>query len=247
MKKIYKELFFIPKDGKIRERVFIVRMALSVTVILLSLAAMSFTAYAYFTHTTTVSVATIQSANWDITVTAPEGVTQENGYYVLDNTESSDIKEYLFTVKDTETATATVGYVRVDIKTDVDNFASTQTFYSQCIGEILVDGEMKTVTERTIKVTVPANKKVILQFVGEWGTYAGTPIIDESVGIQPVFGSVAEETQQSAPQPSETQQSAPQAEEVQQDVEQPQDTSQDVSSENSNEESELQADLEQAE
>ena len=231
MKKIYKDLFFISKDEKIRERVFIVRMAMSVTVILLSLAAMSFTAYAYFTHTTIVHIAPIQSANWEITINVPEGVTQVEGCYVIENTDSQ-AKVYEFkVVKDTQTATASVGYVRVDMKTDVDNFTATQTFYSQCIGEILVDGEMINVSERVIKVTVPANKKVIMQFIGEWGTYAGTPIIDESVGIYPVFANVTEEVneeQQSTQQPSEIKPSEEQADEVQQSIEQPQEPVQDV-------------------
>lgn len=253
MKKIYKELIFIPEDGKIREKVFFVRMGVLVSSILLSLVAMSFTAYAYFTHTITANFGVIKSANWEITVTVttPEGVTpQAGGGYVIENTDSQ-AKVYEFkVVKDTQTATASVGYVRVDMKTDVDNFTATQTFYSQCIGEILVDGEMINVLERVIKVTVPANKKVIMQFVGEWGTYAGTPIIDESVGIHPAFANVTEEVnknQQSTQQLSEIKSSESKAEEVQQNIEQPQEPVQDVANENNNEESELQDDVEQTE
>lgn len=180
MKKIYKELFFVPQEGKISEKAFLVRISMSVAVILLSLAAMSFTAYAYFSHTATAQIVMIQSASWNIEVVSPEGVTQADGCYIIENKENTS-KTYEFVIRKNETeATATIGYARIDVKTDVDNFSNTQTFYTQCLGEVLIEGQMTYVTERVVKVTVPAGNKMIMQFVGEWGTCSKTPIIDEN-------------------------------------------------------------------
>lgn len=68
MKKLYNEFFYIPKDGKIREKVILTRMALSVLVIVVCLAAMGLSAYAYFSHDIASASNIIQSANFGIKV-----------------------------------------------------------------------------------------------------------------------------------------------------------------------------------
>lgn len=225
MKKIYKELFFVPQEGKISEKAFLVRISMSVAVILLSLAAMSFTAYAYFSHTATAQIAMIQSASWNIEVVSPEGVTQAEGCYIIEK--ESTPKTYEFIIRKSEKeATATIGYARIDVKTDVDNFSNTQTFYTQCLGKVLVEGQMSYVSERVVKVTVPAGNKMIMQFVGEWGTCSKTPIIDENEGISPVFAVIKEEPKQpeQSEQPTSGSQQETQTEKEEQPTEQTQDT-----------------------
>ena len=53
MRKIYEEFFHVPKHGKIRENVILSRITLAVFIIVACLAAMSISAYAYFSHNVT--------------------------------------------------------------------------------------------------------------------------------------------------------------------------------------------------
>ena len=50
MKKLYKAFFYVPKYGKVQDRVMTARAVLSLTVILLCLASMAITAYAWFSY-----------------------------------------------------------------------------------------------------------------------------------------------------------------------------------------------------
>ena len=50
MKKLFKDLFYVPKYGKVQERTMTARAVLSLTVILLCLASMAITAYAWFSY-----------------------------------------------------------------------------------------------------------------------------------------------------------------------------------------------------
>ena len=58
MKKLYKDLFYVPKYGKVQECTMTARAVLSLTVILLCLASMAITAYAWFSYN--ISSATIR-------------------------------------------------------------------------------------------------------------------------------------------------------------------------------------------
>ena len=68
MKKLYEEYFYIPEDGKIRDKVMVVRVAVTVAVMLACLFAMTFSAYAYFSHSVTSDSNVIKSADYDLTV-----------------------------------------------------------------------------------------------------------------------------------------------------------------------------------
>ena len=50
MKKLYNEFFYVPKYGKVKEKVMLMRTALTVVIMVVCLFAMSLTAYAYFSH-----------------------------------------------------------------------------------------------------------------------------------------------------------------------------------------------------
>ena len=66
MKMLYNEYFHVPENGTVREKVLITRVALTVVVILLCLAAMSFTAYAHFSGSVSSAQNVIRSAHFDI-------------------------------------------------------------------------------------------------------------------------------------------------------------------------------------
>jgi hypothetical protein len=50
VKEIFDELFYIPKHQKIREKTMLTRVAVSITIIVICLAAMGISAYAFFSH-----------------------------------------------------------------------------------------------------------------------------------------------------------------------------------------------------
>ena len=201
MKKLLKELFYIPKYGKVQEKALLTRIALSVTLIVFCMAAMSITAYAYFTCSITANISPIQSAVWCVTVEAEPDVTAENEVYALDNTAGTEERVYQFTLKKAENATASHGYVKIDIKTDVDGFASVQTYYSQPMGRFLQDGTMIDDLDRVIKITVPAGNAAYVSFIAEWGTCAKEPVVEE---ILPLFAEVIPETEPETTEPETT-------------------------------------------
>ena len=84
--KLYKEYLFIPKHGKIRDKVFSARIALSVCIILFLLSATGMTAYAYFSNTATVNVSTINAARYDLDYT----VTKESKVISPESGEGGD-------------------------------------------------------------------------------------------------------------------------------------------------------------
>lgn len=68
MRKFYEEYFYVPKHGKIREKVMLARVSLTVVTMVLCLIAMSITAYAYFSHEASSGSHIIKSANFTIKV-----------------------------------------------------------------------------------------------------------------------------------------------------------------------------------
>ena len=112
MRKLLRELFYVPKYGKVKERTLYARLSSSVTVIVLCMAAMGFTAYAYFSAGVTSGANTIKAASFDVEVTIQNGVTvepQADGSYLL------AAGTYQVTVERTQDSTAGTGYCKVQI------------------------------------------------------------------------------------------------------------------------------------
>ena len=70
MRKLYRELFYVPKHGKVNDKVMLGRIVITITIIVTCLVAMSFTAYAYFSYNVTSVSNTIKAAEFytDVTV-----------------------------------------------------------------------------------------------------------------------------------------------------------------------------------
>ena len=77
MRKLYNEFFYIPKHGKVREKVMLTRIAMTVTIVIMCLAAMSITAYAYFSYNITSGSNIIRSATFKTEVQVQ--ITDSNG------------------------------------------------------------------------------------------------------------------------------------------------------------------------
>ena len=134
MKQFYKEFFQIPEDGKIRDKVMLMRVCLAIVVVVGCLVAMSFSAYAYFCYNLTSGTSTIKAAEFfvDVTVTDANNLEQP----VLRET---DLKKGVqlaagetYTVTLKKSGTASTGFCVV---TAAD---CEKTYHTQQLG---VDGE----------------------------------------------------------------------------------------------------------
>lgn len=191
MKKLFMEYFYIPQNGKVREKVMLARVAVSILFILGCMAAMSITAYAFFSHSVSSGQMTVESKYYDLTVTPPEGIiTQENDVYTLYNDTDED-KEFAFSIAKAQGENVVaVGYCKISVKTDAnspDITEDVQNFYTKPIGTY-IDNDVKVTNDlRWVKITVEPHKTAIVRFIAEWGTCAKEPIIDEI--ITPDYGS----------------------------------------------------------
>lgn len=98
MKMLYNEYFHVPEDGKVREKVLITRVAFTVVVILLCLAAISFTAYAHFSGSISSASNVIRAANYDLKLTVTEGEPLQNAEAAkAAESEKAETEEIVFT------------------------------------------------------------------------------------------------------------------------------------------------------
>lgn len=168
MRKLYNEFFYIPKYGKIREKVMLARVAMTVVIMVVCLAAMSITAYAYFSHNVTSGSNTIKAASFytDVTVqiTAEDGtavdtiITTNTSDHKSHSAELTANKTYIITVKHNERSTAQTGFVIVTA-TDCDT-----KYHTQQLGR---DGNGNT---HTISFKLKPGADTVVTFRSHWGT-----------------------------------------------------------------------------
>ena len=116
MKSFYDEYFRIPKegDGKITDKVMLVKVAQIVVTMIVCLIAMSLSAYAYFSHNVTSGVNIIQSADFGLNVSVKDSTDTEvpigsDGLYVLKN------GQYTVTLEKKGTASTGFGVIVVKV------------------------------------------------------------------------------------------------------------------------------------
>ena len=167
MRKLYNEFFYIPKYGKIREKVMLARVAMTVVIMVVCLATMSITAYAYFSHNVTSGSNIIKSASFytDVTVqitaedgTAGDTITTNTSDHKSHSAELSANKTYTITVKHNDRSTAQTGFVIVTAE------GCETRYHTQQLGR---DGNGNTYTI-TFKLTPGAN--TVVTFRSHWGT-----------------------------------------------------------------------------
>lgn len=78
MRKLYEKFFYIPKHGKVRDNVMIVRSAFTLAIMVVCLIAMSVTAYAYFSANVTSGANIIKAANFDVNISVTDSNTKAN-------------------------------------------------------------------------------------------------------------------------------------------------------------------------
>lgn len=168
MKKFYEEFFYVPKHGKVKEKVMLTRISISVVFMLLCMVVMSLSAYAYFSASTTVYVHSIQSAIYQLSVT-PSGMPQSS-----DNVYTLSAGTYCFDISKTAEDTASVGFCEIRVFPNSGNPENYTSFYTEPIGTYLEDGGWKTVSGREVQIKVPDGRSVDVRFIAQWGTLSDT-------------------------------------------------------------------------
>ena len=169
MRELYNEFFYIPKHGKVREKVMLTRIAMTVTIVIMCLAAMSITAYAYFSYNISSGSNIIKAAHFETKVSIQ--ITDKNGEAVDINPITSNYqtykvgldagKIYTVTITPTENSTAKTGFVVITANGCEKTYHTQQLGIDTNIGE----GETKTISFKLI-----VTDKTDVHFLAHWGT-----------------------------------------------------------------------------
>lgn len=172
----------IPKCGTVREKVFMTRIALGLTAIIFCMAALTYSAYAYFSHGVSSNKTTIAAANYTLEYTVMVGDVRPQGGVATVETVTeiapSDLdgtyklQPGVYTVKMTkpEASKASTGFCRVEV---CDIKGNAVTHYTQQIGKVSPE---ETQTTRYILIEVK-NADAFLKLTASWGTCARTDMI----------------------------------------------------------------------
>ena len=186
MKNYFRKYLYVAKYEKAKESAIFRRIAISIALIVVSLAAMSFSAFAYFSHTASSGVITIKSANYDLDISV-DGLIETDGKFIIANDTNAD-KNYTFTISVNQASTATVGYCKIAVVTDIPtentlklDGASTldnvQYFYTEPIWTDSKGDETKP-SLRTVTLTVPKGREAQIVFIAEWGSCTKNSVKD---------------------------------------------------------------------
>lgn len=155
MRELYDEFFRVPKQGKIREKVMLVRTAVMVCIILACLAGMGFSAYAFFSRDIRTAVSTVQAANFDLDIS----ITNEQGEPVaadVDGIYNLAVGRYTVLLK--KSGTASTGFCVIE-RSDNDIIYHT--------AQLGVSGN-ENVSQ--INFTFVIGNEVSFKFTPHWGT-----------------------------------------------------------------------------
>ena len=166
MKKLYDEFFRVPQHGNICEKVMLTRVVLTVVIIIACLAAMSYTAYAYFSCNITSTIKSIKAVSFKTEILI-KNVDDNVDVIVTDTNDTIKVAElfagktYLITIDEAENSTAGTGYVIV-------SYADCpMAYHTQQLGN-----DTNAVGGRTeqINFELKVTKDVTVYFEDNWGT-----------------------------------------------------------------------------
>lgn len=168
MRKLYNEFFYIPTHGKIRDKVMLTRVITTVIIILMCLAVMSVSAYAYFSANITSSSSLIKVAHFETSVSVTATDSKGEAVDITPETKDNQI----------HTASLDAGVYTVTLALNPDNTAKTgfmiltaencnETYHTQQLGRdsVAPGGETK---EFTFELTVTDD--TVVEFASCWGT-----------------------------------------------------------------------------
>lgn len=157
MKKLYDEFFYVPKHGRVREKVLLARITVTVAFIIMCLAGMSITAYAYFSSNVSSTLNSIHTANYSLKI-ENNGTALESDTFTCNGAQNDT---YTFTL--TPDGTAENGYCRIEVVSG----EKTETCYTTQIFKTAGDNNDR-ITSLTLSVRAAVGSKII--FTPQWGT-----------------------------------------------------------------------------
>ena len=166
MKKLFEAFFAIPKDGKVPEKVMLTRAALSVIVIVVCLAAMGITAYAYFSHSLVSGQNTIQAAGFGVNVTIQNADPSQEPVQLEKTEQKAQVATLLagntYSVTIERTGNASTGFCKISVAGDDERVYHTQ--------QLSADADADAGKKSTITFTLTVAETTKLSFCANWGT-----------------------------------------------------------------------------
>lgn len=156
MRKLYEELFYVPKHGKVREKVMLTRVVVTVLVMIFCLSAMSFSAYAYFSYSVISKIGVVKGATFETAVSIQADGTPVEVVDSGDKSQTAVLEEgttYTVTITPTERSTAGTGYVIITTNN------SEKRYHTQ---QIAKDG--------TVTFYIQPTATAAVTFEANWGT-----------------------------------------------------------------------------
>ena len=182
MKKFIAEYLKISPNGTLREKVLFARIALSLTAVVFCLAAMSYSACAYFAASVSSNANKIVAANFELDYTiATVGNENEEVLPNADGTYTLARGEYVLNVEKQVSAVASTGFCKIEI-VDLAT-GEMQTFYSQQFGIVSPDVTVPPVNERSILIDIEADN-VCVKLTSSWGTCAKETILNDALSFE---------------------------------------------------------------
>lgn len=171
MKRLYEEYLHVPEEGKIREKVFVMRIAVAIVCVVCCLSAMGFSAYAFFASSITSGSNTIVAATYGVEVEiVPNGgtalVAKEDNPLIYENVGAGT---YAMSLK--ATGSATTGYCKIEI---VGSEKTVTLFTQQLPPEMGMSFELAINGEADINV------------IPQWGTYSNSDVVVSDGSTQEV-------------------------------------------------------------
>jgi hypothetical protein len=168
VRKLYNEFFYIPKygKGKIRDKVMLAHTAVTVVVMVVCLAAMGFTAYAYFAYNVTSASNVIRATNFEtkVSIRLSEPETETIPVEQLNSvTQTATLhagKSYLVTIE--KAGTAQTGFCMITAEG-----CDVEKYHTQQIGK---DVKSNTEGKSSITFTMSVTDTTVVTFSSHWGT-----------------------------------------------------------------------------
>lgn len=200
MRKLYNEFFHIPKDGKIREKVMLMRVAMTVVVMVICLVALGITAYAYFSYNITSGANIIRTANFKTNVSI-QIADKNNEAVVLTQvdriTQSATLhKDNTYSITIQKAGSAETGFCVLTARN-----CEFESYHTQQLGKDANSGTPKN----SITFTLTVTNTTEVTFRAHWGTssyygYDGHPdhdndryILDGETVVLSILGATSQE------------------------------------------------------
>ena len=203
MKRIYEEYLHVPEEGKIKEKVFIMRIAVAIVCMVCCLSAMGFSAYAYFTSSITSGTNTIQAASYRTEIIVAN-IAMENQTLTVEATKTENaIRTYAlkagqkYKVTITALGNASKGYCKIVVG-DVNDANSLKYF---TIPMSTDETESSHVLEFTITCYEDADVHIITNWGGCSETDAAKLIEDKESDFENITIGIMSQSEESSNAP----------------------------------------------